>query len=192
MSATRNSNRIQRGKHSERTNKVAATLFLLMGLASASCTPKCTFDSNKVNFDYKVEYINNEYYYHYKPRSTHPVADAISFTSADIRPTNAGTGGCPNSFKTLSFTYPGGKGFALGVSGSYKRSFLSIVKTHNAQVETEWWFHVNWGTQYDNNVLDPYRHPILAVMLLIGWNDNVIYASKMVYFTRTSVTGFSE
>ena len=115
MSATRNSNRIQRGRHSERIVKVAATLFLLMGLASAQCTRKCTFDSSKVNFGFKTEIINDDAKHDpYKPRSTPlPVADAISFTSTDIRPTNAGTGGCPNSFTTLSFTYPGGKGNAL-------------------------------------------------------------------------------
>ena len=135
MSATRNSNRIQRGKHSERTNKVAATLFLLMGLASASCTPKCTFDSNKVNFDYKIESIDNEYYYHYKPRSTHPVADAISFTSADIRPTNAGTGGCPSSFTTLSFTR---------ASRAYM-SFWFEKSDFYLQSTTDWDFKVHWG-----------------------------------------------
>ena len=57
MSATRNLDRIQSGKHSEKNVKIATTLILLMGLASALCSPKCTFDLNKVNFDYKEEKV---------------------------------------------------------------------------------------------------------------------------------------
>ena len=158
-----------------------------MGLASAQCTPKCTFDSGKVNFDFKSESINSDITHDpYKPRSTSlSAADAISFTNTDLSPTNAGTGGCPSTFTTLSFTYPGGKGKALNI-GSYNYSNFYIQSTN------AWDFKVYWGTDYSISPPDPYSHPVLAVMLLIGSTDNVIYASKMVYFTRTGVSGFDK
>jgi hypothetical protein len=110
------------------------------------------------------------------------VANAISFTAADLWPTNSGTNGCPTTFKTLSFTSPGGQGDALD---------KLVDSTVGGQVEfwiedasfTSWNLKVDWNFSDQNNEVD-YPHPILAAMLLIGLTDKVIYASKLVYFKR--------
>jgi len=92
-----------------------------MELSRAQCIPKCTFNLAKVNFDYKVESVPlNEDYRPYKRAdgfdenqldswngATKSVANAISFSTADLTPTNAGgASGCPSSFTTRLFTSP--------------------------------------------------------------------------------------
>ena len=131
-----------------------------MELASAQCTPKCTFDSSKVNFDFKTESIDIDVtFIPYKPLNTSlSAADAISFASTDLIPTNAGTGGCPSSFKTSYYTLPGNQ--ILG-------RFFEDTRFYNYS-GTDWDFCVRWSKYHDNWFPDPYPWPILAVMLLIG------------------------
>ena len=110
------------------------------------------------------------------------MANAISFSAADLWPTNKGTNGCPATFTTLSFTSPGGEGNALD---------KLVASTVTGQAEfwiddatsTSWNLKVDWNFSNTNNEVD-YPHPVLAAMLLIGVTDKVIYASKLVYFTR--------
>ena len=147
-----------------------------MGLACSQCTPKCTFDLMKVNFDYKVESVpKDEDYRPYKRAyglngsnswngATKSVDNSISFTKADLTPINAGgASGCPSSFTTQIFTSP--------------------HSLDNADFEIEssdmWDLRLRWDFPSDGG----YRHPILVGLLLVG-SDDVIYASKLVYFTR--------
>ena len=113
------------------------------------------------------------------------VANSISFTKADLWPTNlGGASGCPSSFKTLSFTSPGGKGHALEDD---------IILTPTGQAKfwignldttfTSWDLKVDWDYPVSGSEKN-YPHPVLLAMLLIGETDKVIYGSKLVYFTR--------
>ena len=81
-----------------------------------------------------------------------------------MTPINAGgASGCPSSFTTQIFTSP--------------------HSLDDAEFEIEssdmWDLRLRWDFPSDGG----YRHPILVGLLLVG-SDNVIYASKLVYFTR--------
>ena len=112
-----------------------------MGLACSQCTPKCTFDLTRVNFDYKVESVPQDKDYRPYKRAdgydqngfdswngaAKSVANAISFTAADLTPTNAGgASGCPSPFTTLSFTSPHS---SLDLENIYNSKFV-IVSTN--------------------------------------------------------------
>jgi len=172
----------------ELLKRVAATLLTLVGLASATCTPKCLFNELTTNFDPKEEEIND--YQNYDPykmlnsidpndaSETISLADAISFSYADLTPKIESSDLCPVSFKTESYTSPGGLGSKLKDAHNHTHLYNKN--------SPDWDFKVHWKS--DDSVYD---HPVLAAMLLIGEDDNVIYASKFVYFTRSGITGYS-